>query len=88
MGLHDSTKFKYILAIISLIILFVIIKIYRTSTTREPSDYEIPKPKPVSTKPPKLILFYNTIWGSRLWPNMETTERFGNWGGRPYPVQN
>lgn len=88
MGLHDSTKFKYILAIVSLIILFVVIKIYRTSSTREPGNYEIPKQKPVSTKPPKLVLFYNTIWGSRLWPNMETTERFVNWGGRPCPVQN
>ena len=37
---------------------------------------------------PKLILFYTTLWGSKLWSGFETTERFNNWGGYPCRVQN
>ena len=58
-------------------------KIFRINSHRSQNN-----PIQRSEKPPKLILIYTSLWGNRLWPGFETTERFNNWGGHSCVVQN
>lgn len=91
MGLSDLTKIKYLACIFILFLMFVLLRMYRNSSLqREEKDnlYSAAMTPNETGKTPRLILFYNTLWGNRLWPGFETTERFNNWGGKPCKVQN
>lgn len=88
MGIGTRVRLKLFLLVVVVLFLFLAIRtfpnVFLTRTNTNPS-IEIKK-KVVA--PPKLILIYNTLWGNRLWPGFETTQRFNNWGGHPCKVQN
>jgi len=90
MRIKDSTKLKYIIVVVLLLLIFILIKAY--SSTFLLKDTELLRlDETINSKyatPPKLILIYNTLWGNRLWPGLETTERWNNWRGKPCKVQN
>ena len=77
---------KIIVAFVVILSTHILLKeIVRINSHRSQND---PPKIRLAEKPPKLILIYTSLWGNRLWPGFETTERFNNWGGHSCAVQN